>query len=117
MQHAVEHRVRFLPADARSSIVLQLAGAPLGFLSPYSLDLNPIENAFSELRQLYESAGHRTIDTLWSNTQRLVDAITPRRCKRILQTRRVQDCYVDARGRLTFRRRVHRRDVSTLDHG
>lgn len=62
-------------ADAREMI--QAAGASLWFLPPYSPDLNPIENAFSKLRRLYESAGHGTIDALWRNTQALLDAITP----------------------------------------
>jgi len=50
-------------------------GARLWFLPPYSPDLNPIELAFSKLRRLYESAGHRTIDALWQDTQRLLDLI------------------------------------------
>ena len=62
-------------SDAREMI--EAAGASLWFLPPYSPDLNPIENAFSKLRRLYESAGHRTIDTMWRNTQMLLDAITP----------------------------------------
>jgi transposase len=62
-------------ADAREMI--ESAGASLWFLPAYSPDLNPIENAFSKLRQLYESAGHRTIDALWRSTQGLLDAITP----------------------------------------
>ena len=41
--------------DAREMI--EAAGASLWFLPPYSPDLNPIENAFSKLRRLYESAG------------------------------------------------------------
>ena len=57
--------------------MIEAAGASLWFLPPYSPDLNPIENAFSKLRRLYESAGHRTIDTLWRNIQGLLDAITP----------------------------------------
>ena len=62
-------------ADARQMIYE--AGASLWFLPPYSPDLNPIENAFSKLRRLYESAGHRTIDAMWRNTQALLEAITP----------------------------------------
>ena len=37
----------------------------------------PIEPAFSKLRRLYESAGHRVIESMWQNTQTLLDAITP----------------------------------------
>lgn len=53
------------------------ADASLWFLPPYSPDLNAIENAFSKLRRLYESAGHRTIQAMRRNTQVLLDAITP----------------------------------------
>ncbi len=52
-------------------------GATLAFLPPYSPDLNPIENAFSKIKQLLRSAGHRTVDALWNDTQRVLDAITP----------------------------------------
>lgn len=62
-------------ADAREMI--EWAGASLWFLPPYSPDLNPIENAFSKLRRLYESAGHRTVNAMWRDTQALLDAITP----------------------------------------
>lgn len=63
--------------SVEASRLIEAAGADLWFLPPYSPDLNPIENAFSKLRRLYESAGHRTIDALWRNTQTLLDAITP----------------------------------------
>jgi transposase len=62
-------------SDAREMI--EAAGATLWFLPPYSPDLSPIEPAFSKLRRLYESAGHRVIESLWQNTQALLDAITP----------------------------------------
>lgn len=60
-------RVRQLIHDAR---------AHLWFLPPYSPDLNPIELAFSQLRRLYESAGHRTVSALWQQTQGLLDQVT-----------------------------------------
>jgi transposase len=53
------------------------AGATLLYLPPYSPDLNPIELAFSKLKQLMRSAAHRTVDALWSDVQRMLDLITP----------------------------------------
>ena len=47
------------------------------FLPPYSPDLNPIELAFAKLKQLLRSAGHRTVQALWSDVQRMLDLITP----------------------------------------
>ena len=53
------------------------AGASPLFLPPYSPDLNPIELAFAKLKQLIRSAGHRTMEALWSDVQRMLDLITP----------------------------------------
>ena len=50
--------------------------AHLVYLPPYSPDLNPIELAFSKVKQLMRSAKHRVVDTLWNNTQSLLDAVT-----------------------------------------
>jgi transposase len=47
------------------------------YLPPYSPGMNPIENAFSKLKQLMRSAQHRTREALWSDMQRLLDQITP----------------------------------------
>jgi len=61
----------------RVRAVVEAAGASLLFLPAYSPDLNPIEPAFSKLKQLLRSAGHRTIDALWADVQRMLDRITP----------------------------------------
>jgi len=53
------------------------AGATLLYLPPYSPDLNPIELAFSKLKQWLRSAGHRTMNALWSDMQRMLEQITP----------------------------------------
>jgi len=47
------------------------------YLPPYSPDLNPIENAFSKIKGVLRSARHRMQKTLWSDVQRILDAITP----------------------------------------
>ena len=53
------------------------ARAALLYLPPYSPDLNPIESAFAKLKQLMRSAAHRTVDHLWHDLQRMLDAISP----------------------------------------
>jgi transposase len=58
--------------------LIESAGASLLYLPPYSPDLNPIEPAFSKLKGLMRSAGHRSVDALWSDMQRILDRITPR---------------------------------------
>jgi transposase len=74
--------------------LLESVGATLLYLPPYSPDLNPIEQAFSKLKQLIRSAAHRTIGVLWQNMQSLLDQITAtdaahflRHCGYVLQVR------------------------------
>ncbi len=55
---------------------IESTGAKAVYLPPYSPDLNPIEMAFSKLKQLMRSAEHRTQSGLWSDTQRMLDQIT-----------------------------------------
>jgi len=56
---------------------IESAGGRLLYLPPYSPDLNPIEPAFSKFKQLVRSAGHRMIDLLWNDLQRMLDQISP----------------------------------------
>jgi transposase len=60
----------------RVKALVESAGAMLVYLPPYSPDLNPIENAFSKVKQLMRSAEHRTREDLWSDMQRILDQIT-----------------------------------------
>ena len=55
---------------------IEETGAKVMYLPPYSPDLNPIELAFSKLKQLMRSAEHRTVRSLWTDTQRMLDQIT-----------------------------------------
>ena len=71
MDNLSSHKV----AGVRQSI--EAANASLLYLPPYSPDYNPIENAFSKIKQLMRSAGHRAITALWSDIQRMLDLITP----------------------------------------
>lgn len=51
------------------------------YLPPYSPDLNPIENAFSKLKQLVRTAAERTVDGLWTAIGRLLDQFRPNECR------------------------------------
>ena len=65
-------------AAARAAI--EMAGARLLFLPPYSPDLNPIENAFSKLKALLRKAAARTVEQLWKAIAHAIDAFTPNEC-------------------------------------
>lgn len=52
-------------------------GAHLVFLPPYSPDLNPIEEAFSKIKQLVRKAGARTRDALDEAIGEALRAVTP----------------------------------------
>lgn len=56
---------------------IEAAKASVVYLPPYSPDLNPIELAFSKVKQRMRSAQHRLVDALWADTQRMLDAVTP----------------------------------------
>jgi transposase len=59
---------------------IEAAGTSLLFLSPYSPDFNPIENAFAKLKTLLRSAAERTSDGLWDRISILIDRFTPQEC-------------------------------------
>lgn len=54
---------------------IESVGAKVLYLPHYSPDLNPIENAFSKIKQLLRSASRRMQKILWSDVQRMLDAI------------------------------------------
>lgn len=56
--------------------LIEAAGASVAYLPPYSPDFNPIELAFSKLKQLLRSAAHRTAEALWSDMHRMLNLIT-----------------------------------------
>ena len=60
----------------RVRAMIGAAGATLAYLPPYSPDLNPIELAFSKVKQALRSAAHRTADALWSSMQAVLDRVT-----------------------------------------
>jgi transposase len=57
--------------------LIESTGARLLYLPPYSPDFSPIEPAFSKFKQLVRSVGHRAIDILWNDLQRMLDQINP----------------------------------------
>ena len=73
MDNLTAHKV----AGVREAI--EVTGARLVYLPPYSPDLNPIEQAFAKLKALLRRAAERTIPALWDRIGILIDAFTPRR--------------------------------------
>src|SRR5690349_11471348 len=59
---------------------IEAAGASLVFLPAYSLDFNPIENAFAKLKALLRKAAERTIRGLWRPIGQLIDTFMPQEC-------------------------------------
>jgi transposase len=55
-------------------------GATIGFLPPYSPDLNPIELAFAKLKQALRTAAARTVEALWTTLGHLVGTFTAEEC-------------------------------------
>lgn len=56
--------------------LIRAAQADVVYLPPYSPDLNPIENAFSKIKQALRSAEQRSMPDLWSAIQPILDRIT-----------------------------------------
>lgn len=57
--------------------LIEAAGCELRFLPPYSPDCNPIEQAFSKLKQHLRQASPRTFDAIVAAVASALDAITP----------------------------------------
>lgn len=57
--------------------LIEAAGATLLFLPPYSPDFNPIEEAFSKVKNILRKLQSRTKEALLEATGRALDAITP----------------------------------------
>lgn len=76
-----------LPAHKVAGVreAIEMAGAKLLFLPPYSPDFNPIEMAFSKLKALLQKAAARTIDELWDTIADCLAAFTPTECRNYFQ--------------------------------
>ncbi len=65
--------------------MIKKAGARLWFLPPYSPDLNPIEQAFSQIKHWMRMAQKRTADEAWKYLGKLIDIITPKQCRNYIK--------------------------------
>ena len=68
-----------LPAHKVEGVrsLLEAVGAELLYLPPYSPDFNPIEQAWSKIKQQLRSAKARTVETLESAIVDALVAVTP----------------------------------------
>ena len=64
---------------------VEVRGARVVYLPPYSPDLNPIELVFSKLKWLIRSRECRTVEALWSACGELLDAFSPKECAAYFQ--------------------------------
>jgi transposase len=60
--------------------LIEAAGATVRYLSAYSPDLNPIEQAFAKLKAHLRRAQERSIDTLWQRIGTTLDLFRPAEC-------------------------------------
>ncbi|MDA9435054.1 transposase [Bradyrhizobium sp. CCBAU 51627] len=60
---------------------IEVAGAKLLYLPPYSPDLNPIELAFAKFKTGLRKAAERTVDDLWRRIAVLIDDFSPQECQ------------------------------------
>jgi transposase len=65
---------------------IEVAGAELLYLPPYSPDLNPIEKAWAKLKQLLRTAKARTAEALEQAIAELLPAIRPQDAKAWFRT-------------------------------
>ena len=56
--------------------LIQATGADVLYLPPYSPDFNPIELAFSKIKQALRSLANRTVEALWTTMQSVLDRVT-----------------------------------------
>ena len=59
-------------------------GAHLIFLTPYSPDLNPIEQVFAKLKHLMRKAQPRDVEATWRRVGQLLDLFSPGECANYL---------------------------------
>ena len=64
------------PAAIRKAI--EVAGAAMLFLPPYSPDFNPIEMALSKIKALLKKAAARNVQDLWDAIRNAIDAVSPK---------------------------------------
>ena len=67
--------------SSRVAELIHSTGAEIRFLPPYSPDLNPIENIFSQLKSYLRSAAARTQEQLWNTISDAIRNILPQHCQ------------------------------------
>ncbi len=60
--------------------LIEAAGATRLFLTPYSPDFNPFEQAFAKLKALLRKASVRTVDDLWAAIAEVIELFPPEEC-------------------------------------
>jgi len=65
--------------------MIQKTGARLWFLPPYSPDLNPIEQSFSQIKHWMRIAQKRTSEDVWKYLGKLIKTITPKQCENYIK--------------------------------
>jgi transposase len=72
-----------LPAhkSEKAAQCLKEKGAWFLFLPPYSPDLNPIEQVFSQIKSHLRKAEARTLDALWRAIGNICDLVEPEACR------------------------------------
>ena len=71
-----------LPAHKRAQIrsAIELVGARLMYLPPYSPDLNPIEMAFAKFKAALRKAAARSLEALWTAIAQALTTFTSQEC-------------------------------------
>jgi transposase len=71
-----------LPAHKGAAVrnAIELSGASLVLLPPYSPDFNPIENAYAKFKSLLRKAAARTVEALDVAIADALNAFTPQEC-------------------------------------
>jgi transposase len=77
-----------LPAhkSAKAAQCLKEKGAWFLFLSAYSPDLNPIEQAFSKIKAHLRARAERTLDGPWRAIGDICDLVEPEECRNSFTT-------------------------------
>jgi len=74
MDNLITHKVDGVEA------AIEAAGATVRYLPAYSPDLNPIEQAFSKLKEALRKGAARTIDALCKLIGKLLKTFSPKEC-------------------------------------
>jgi transposase len=59
---------------------IKAVGAEVRYLSPFSPDLNPIEQLFAKLKALLRKVVARSIEALWTAITHLTACFAPEQC-------------------------------------